>query len=152
MKREKFKLETKKGQVIYKIEVNIRNPEDQHNQSTHHQNGIFVKKLKIVHQTKRKIVLSDEYVTVLDRQREEQKKESYYHFLNEIRVSIVTKETYWPNGVFSYCYSLEDPEKMISRMRTKIAAKIEKEYGFLRNMDIGEIIDGYIATMLQTVV
>lgn len=150
MKKELFKLETKKGMTVYKIEVNIRNPEDQYNSLSFHQNGIIVTKLKIIHQTKRKIVLSDEYVTVLDRQREDQRKESYYHFLNDINVSILTKEKVFPNGVFSYCYSLEPPEKMIAKIKSKIAIKIEKEYGFLRNMNIGEIIDGYIDIMLKS--
>lgn len=137
----KFKLNTKKGQIVYKIDVNIRSSESINCSSSMNKHGIFIDELKIIHQTPHKIVLSDPFVTLLHRQKEDQRKESYYHFLEEIYVSIKTKETYWPNGIFSTMYSLENPDKCIVKMKRKIINQINKDYGFLRFVDIESTIE-----------
>ena len=64
---EKFKLNTKKGQVVNLITLNLFLYNKKDYLGNVYKEGLFVKKLKIVHQTKIKIVLSDDYVTVLDR-------------------------------------------------------------------------------------
>jgi len=137
----KFKLRTIKGQTVYKIQVNIRTKETMNNSSSINKHGIFVEQLKIVHQTNHKIVLSDPFVTLLDRQKEDQKKESYYHFIDDISVCIKTKETYWANGIFSTMYSLDDPKKCITKMKRKIVNQINKDYGFLRFIDVESAIE-----------
>jgi hypothetical protein len=142
MKKEsvKFKLETKKGQAVYHVEVNMRDSASMLNRSSSNKQGIFITELKIIHQTPRKIALSDDYITLFDRQRADQKQDSYYRYLESVNVSIITKETYFPNGIFSSCYTLNDPNKCIAKIKQKICDKINKEYGFLRFVDIEEII------------
>jgi hypothetical protein len=142
MKKEsiKFKFETKKGQTVYFVEVNMRDAASMLNRSTFNKQGIFITELKIVHQTPRKIALSDEYITLFDRQKTDQEKESYNHYIEDVNVSIVTKELYFPNGIFSSCYTLNDPKKCIAKIKQKICDKINKDYGFLRFVDIEETI------------
>lgn len=135
----KFKLDTKKGQKVYRIELNIRSKHEDCLCSMY-KDGLFVETLKIVHQTKHKIALSDDFLTVLDRQKIDQRKESYNHFLEYPSVSIKTQENYFPNGIFCQCYTVENPEKSINKMKQIIINKINKEYGFLRTLNIEEII------------
>jgi hypothetical protein len=144
----KFKLRTVKGQIVYKIELNIRTEATMDNSSSINKHGIFVEELKIVHQTNHKIALSDPFITLLYRQKEDQKKETYYHFIDDISVCIKTKETYWANGIFCTMYSLENPEKCISKMKSKIRTQINKEYGFLRSVDIESVIEDMQITKL----
>lgn len=136
MKKIKFKHETKKGQIVYLISLNIFAQDSAGKQYYSYKEGLFVEELKIVHQTNHKIVLSDPYVTLLDRKKEADRSESYRHFLDDINVSVKTKETYFPNGIFCNCYTTESPEKIIKSMKHKIIIKINKEYGFLRDMDL----------------
>ena len=136
MKKEKieFKLETKKGQIVYDIEVNVRSEMDMNKRTDYHRQGIFVKELKIVHQTNRKIALSDEYITILDRQRKGDRNDSYNHYLGDINVYVVTKENYFPNGIFCSCKTIIDPKKQLEKMKREIVNKIEKEYSWLGNV------------------
>lgn len=146
MKKEKFEQKTKKGQTVYYIQVNIRSTDSKYNSSGVYLEGIFIEELKIVHQTNKKIALSDEYITTLDRKNEGEKHESYKHYLEDISVNIVTKETFFPNGIFTHCYSLENPEKCIAKMKHKIINKINADYGFLRFANVEEIIEGFKIT------
>lgn len=139
--KPEFKLQTKKGQTVYYIKVNIRSEESLGRPSLSDEHGIFVKELKIVHQTNHKVVLSDEFVTVLDRMKKDQKKESYHNNLEDPKVYVKSKETYWANGIFSYMYSLEDPQKCISKMKRKIKDQINKDYGFLRFIDLEGVLE-----------
>jgi len=145
MKNEKIKfaLETKKGQIVYKINLNIHSGVSP-KYTSFDKEGLFVKYLKIVHQTNYKIVLSDDFVTVLDRKKEEQRKDSYHHFLEDIIVNIRTKESYFPNGIFCTCYTLSDPEKTIKLIKRKMLDKINSEYGFLRHTDYEKVINDFI--------
>ncbi len=135
MKKVQFKLDTKKGQIVYFIELNIHSGENRHDSGFLYKEGLFVTEKKISLQTKYKIALNDEWITLLDRLKETDKKESYKHCLEDINIVIKTKETYWPNGIFASCYTLENPEKCIKTIKHKIINKIEKEYGFLYNVD-----------------
>ena len=139
--KPKFKLQTKKGQIVYKIEVNMRTEETMTNRSSMNRHGIFIEELKIIHQTEHKIALSDKWITLFDRQKEDQKKESYYRFIEDVSISIKTKEVYWPNGIFATMYSLEDPQKCITKMKRKIINQINKDYGFLRFVDVESVIE-----------
>ena len=130
---EKYKLKTKKNQTVYFIELNIINGK---NTSNLYKEGLFVKEYKIVHQSKYKIALSDDWITILDRQQLGQRKESYNRFLNDINVRIKTNETYFPNGVFCTCYTIDNPEKVIMKLKHQMIIEIEKKYGFLRDLDI----------------
>jgi len=141
MKKEKFKLATKKGQIVYKIDINIRDENSSSCMTSCYPHGIIIKELKIVHQTQYKIALSDEWITLLDRQKEAQKKESYNHYLEEITVSVKTKETFWPNGIFAYCYTLDNPEKCLSKIKRKMIDQVNKDYGFLRLIDIESTLE-----------
>lgn len=143
MEKKKFKLKTKVGQVVYSIQVNIRSNADKFNQSCSNKEGIHVEKLRIVYQTKYKIALSNDWITVLSRQTADARKESYNSYLDSINVCIKTQETYFPNGIFASCYSLENPEKCISKIKKEIIKKIENDYGFLRDMNIEKTINDF---------
>ncbi len=146
MKKEKIKfaLETKKRQIVYKINLNI------HSNKPHYtsidKEGLFVKELKIVHQTNYKIVLSDDFVTLLDRRQADRKKESYCHYLEDVNICIKTKESYFPNGVFCTIYTIQEPEKAIKLLKRKMLDKINSEYGFLRFTDYEKILEEMILT------
>lgn len=142
MKKESFKLNTKIGQPVYYVEINVPDP-NYTGSSSSYKEGIFIKKLKIVYQTKYKIALSNEFITTLDRQKEGQKKESYYNFLEDMSVTVKTKETYWPNGIFAHCYTIEDPEKSINKLKRKMIDQVNKDYGFLRWIDIEKTLNEF---------
>ena len=131
MKKEKFALQTKIGQTVYHIGINLRSESSKNNSCSLYKDGIHIEALKIVYQTTHKIALSDKFISLLDRQHEGQKKESYLRFFNEISVSVKTRETYWPNGIFATCITTEDPEKCIKKMKRKIIETVSGEYGFL---------------------
>jgi len=133
--KPKFKLNTKIGQIIYDIEVNVRADDSKHLSTSSRKDGIQVEVLKIVFQTPYKIALSNDWITLLDRQKEGSRKDSYYHYLDEINVSLVTKETYFPNGIFGQCYSTLPPEKVIDKIKKEMIKKINSDYGFLRFTD-----------------
>lgn len=149
MKKQQFKQETKKGQIVYEIEVNIRSTESMDNRTSSNKHGIFVKELKIVHQTNYKIALSGDFIPLLDRKREECRKDGYHHYFEDIKVSIRTKDTFWPNGIFTHLYSLENPQKGIGKMKKEIIKKINSDYGFLRFANIEEIIEGFEIVQLK---
>jgi len=140
MEKEKFKLQTKKGQTVYEIHINIRD-NNTSCVSSIYPHGIIIKELKIVHQTLYKIALSDDWITSLDRQRENQKKESYNHYLEDITVIVRTKDTFWPNGIFGHCYTLDNPEKCLTKIKRKMSDQVNKDYGFLRLIDIEKVLE-----------
>jgi len=139
----KYKLKTVKGQKVYRVDVGIRDSPNIYDRTTYHRHGIFVKELKIVHQTEFKIALSDEWITLLDRQKGGEKKDKYKSFIGDYNVSIVTNETYLPNGVFCTCYTLESPDKSINKIKKAIMNKINKDYGFLRDANLGSVLDRF---------
>ena len=143
MKKEttKFKLETRNGQTVYHVQVNMRDDLSMNNRTSYNKHGIFVTELKIVHQTKYKIALSDDFISLFYRQKQDQKQELYNSYLEQVNVSIVTKESFFPNGIFSCCYTLEYPKKCISKIKRKVIEKINKEYGFLRFVNVEKVIE-----------
>ena len=140
MKKIEYQVDTKKGQTVYDIQINVRETGDAKTMSSMYPNGIHVKVLKIVHQTPYKIALSDDFITLLDRIKKGSKKESYQHCLDEIRVTIRAKDTFWPNGVFGHVYTTKDPEKEIKLIKHKMINQVNKDYGFLRTADIEQTI------------
>jgi len=143
MKKPTFKIQTKKGQAVYRVDIGIRSNADMHKSTWTDAHGIKVKEYKIVHQTDRKIVLSDSYVTLLDRIQDGQKKETYHFCLEQGMVVIKTKETFFANGIFAYIYTVESPEKAIVKLRSAIKKKIATEYSFLFDINVDDIIDGF---------
>lgn len=134
----KYRNETKIGQPVWVVRINIHSSS---NESTSEwiKEGIIIKQLSIIHQTDRKIALSDEYITLLDRIEFGERKESYQSVLEDIIISFVSKETYFPNGIFATAYTLESPEKFIPKMKKQMLVHIEKEYGFLQKIDIDSL-------------
>lgn len=148
MKKEKFALQTKIGQVVYRVEINLRSGLSKKNSCGLYEDGIHVEALKIVYQTTHKIALSDKFISLLDRQHEGQKKESCRHYFNDILVNVKTKETYWPNGIFASCITTEDPERCVKKMKRKIIETIGGEYGFLISTKWVEQIENMQITTL----
>ena len=148
MKNEKIKFahQTKKGQSVYYIELNIRSKQDEMNTCVSYKSGLFIETLKIVHQTDRKIALSNEWLTVLDRKLEGSRTESYHNHLENVCVSVKTKETYFPNGIFASGYFLDNSDKSITIIKNKIVQKINKEYGFLRDINIEDVVKSFSVT------
>jgi len=142
MKKETFKLKTHIGQTVYEISIGVRSANSMRLSTKIDGHGIFVKKLEIVYQTPYKIALSGDWIPVIDRQKEGQRKESYKTFLDDVSVRIVTKETYFANGVFGHCYTLNDPQKVIKSIKQKMIDRINSDYGFLR-YDLEGIINGF---------
>ena len=143
-----FSLDTKIGQTVYDIKINIvPNARRSVIKSAFDSEGIFIEKLKIVYQTKSKIALSGNYIPVLDRRKLGEKSEFYKYFLEDISVSIKTKEDYFNNGIFAHCYTLQEPDKIIKKMTAKISEKVKSEYGFLANIDIWEKVESMTKTI-----
>lgn len=137
---KKYSLNTKIGQKVFKIEVNFRSAISRYHSSGIDKHGIYICELKIVHQTDRKIALSDKWITTLDRQKYKERKDRFWHYLEDISISIKTKETYFPNGIFATCYTLKDPLKVIEKIKKEIVKKVNSEYGFLFD-GIGEKLE-----------
>jgi len=134
----KYRNETKIGQPVWVVRINIHSSSNQ-SISEWRKEGIIIKQLSIVHQTDRKIALSDEFVTLLDRIEFGKRKEDHQSALEDVSVSFVSKETYFPNGIFAKAYTLEKPEKFIPKMKKQMLVHIEKEYGFLQKIDIDSL-------------
>lgn len=134
----KYRNETKIGQPVWVVRINIHSSSNE-STSEWRKEGIIIKQLSIIHQTDRKIALSDEYITLLDRIEFGERKESYQSVLEDIIISFVSKETYFPNGIFATAYTLESPEKFIPKMKKQMLVHIEKEYGFLQKIDIDSL-------------
>ena len=145
--KPKFEHQTKIGTPVYSIHLNIvPNPRYTSRVNSYDSEGIFIEKLKIVYQTERRLALSDNYITVLDRRYDGERLETYRSYLEEISVNIKTKESYFNNGIFAHVYTLQDPEKIIKKMTSKIASKIKNEYGFLNNIDVFEKVESLTVT------
>ncbi len=142
--KEKYKLKTKIGQRVSKIEIGIRAESDKHQSTSINKEGVFVGDHKIVYQTYWKIALNNKWITLLDRQRVDQKKESYNQYLEYPSVSVVTKESYFPRGIFGIIYTIGDSRKAIVKLIEAMQTKVDKEYGYMFNIDIGDIVEGYL--------
>jgi len=134
----KYRNETKIGQPVWEVRINIHSSSNQ-SISEWRKEGIIIKQLSIVHQTDRKIALSDDFITLLDRIEFGKRKESHQGVLEDVSISFVSKETYFPNGIFATAYTLEKPEKFIPKMKKQMLVHIEKECGFLQKIDIDSL-------------
>lgn len=141
--KKKFVTETKINQTVYHIELNIRDDNSLYNQTSLNPHGLFVSKLKIVYQSKFKIALNNEWITCLDRERINVRKDDYHHYLEDISVRIISNERYFANGIFASMYTLNDPSKQINKIKKSIQNKINKDYGFLRFCNIEQVIDSF---------
>jgi len=122
-----MKQETYIGQSVYYIEVNIL--EDRTKPSICKE-GIIIEPLKIVHQTSKKIALSDDYITRLDIPKNE-RIEPCSTCLNELYIRVESDETYWSNGLFCKIYTLDNSGATIDKILLDIAKKVRAKYGFL---------------------
>ena len=130
---KEFAIKTEIGQKIWEIRINL--PFNGVGDSLY-KHGIFVDELSIVYQTGYKLALSDEWITTLYRKEKGKKKESYCTYLDDLSVSVKTKETYFSNGIFAKIYSTKEPtEALISALKRELKQNVEKEYSFLYNID-----------------
>lgn len=130
---KEFTIKTEIGQKVWRIKINL--PFDGIGDSLYKQ-GIFTEELSIVYQTDRRIALSDYYITCLDRREKGTKKEDYYTYLNDLKIRVVTKETYFANGIFASMYSTKEPtEALLEALKRELKEKVQKEYSFLYNID-----------------
>jgi hypothetical protein len=134
--KKKFKLSTKIGQRVSKIEINIRADNGKYGSETLYKEGVFVKDHKIVFQTPRRIALNDSYITTFDRQEEGERHDTYNHHIEYPSISVKTTEICFPNGIFATMYTIGDVNKAIKKLTKDIHIKIKKEYGFLSNIDV----------------
>ena len=138
---EKYKYKTKIGSEVNHIEINIHAPGEISRMTAYRVNGVIIKKRKIVYQTNYKIALNDQHITKLDRQLIKEKKETYKSYLNECSVSVVTKETYFPNGIFGTIYTTLNIDVAIKKLSQSMQKTIDKEYGWLSNTNISEFVE-----------
>ena len=124
-----FSEKTKKGQIVNQININIHAPGSR--PCTLYPAGITVTPLKIVYQTNQKIALSDEWITILDRRKLGERKESYRRFLNDISISVKTTETYFPNGIFANCITNNNPSSVIKEMKKSILNYVHSKYSWM---------------------
>ena len=139
----KYKLKTKIGQRVSKIEINIRSDADKQKDTSINKEGVHINNLKIVYQTRYKIALNDSWITKLDRQSAQGKKSSYWHYLEDTRVNIVTRETFFSNGIFGTIYTTGSISDAIKKLTKAMQVKVNKEYGFLANIDIEKIVSDF---------
>ena len=143
--KKKFKLQTKIGQKVHIIEIGIRADCDKHHSTNLYPDGVSINESKIVYQTFYKIALNTKWITLLERQKVDSKKESYNTYLEDSIVSIKTKESYFPNGIFGTIYTIGDTDKAIKKLTSDMQKKVNKEYGFMFNIDIASVVDEYLS-------
>lgn len=137
----KYKLNTKIGTPIKLIEINIHSDSNQRKMiGGYHNEGINIEDYKIVYQTKYKIAINDPYITKFDRQKVDEKKQTYKHYINECSISVLTKETYFPNGIFGQIHTTLDEETAIKKLTQAMQRKIDNEYGWLSKIDVNSFV------------
>lgn len=130
---KEYSIETEIGQKVWQIRINL--PFDGKGDFLY-KHGIFIEELSIIYQTNYKIALSNDWITCLDRKEKGKKKESYQTYLDDLKISVKTKETYFPNGIFAIIYSTKEPtEALLNSFKKEIKQQVEKEYSFLYNID-----------------
>jgi len=139
---KEFELDTFIGQKVYEINIGIRADGSKCQCTSYHRDGIFIEEHQIVFQSPYKIALNDDYITILDRQELGKKGESYNYFLEKCSVSIITKENYFPNGIFGKLLTIGNVEKGIAKLKRKIISETNAQYGFLK-MNIEGILADY---------
>lgn len=98
-----------------------------------YKDGINIEEQQILGISPYKIVLSNDFFTVLENDNREgyRKDKKYYTYLDEVSVSIRTLGFLEP-GVVTTLYSTKSPDKkLLSKMVRETEKEINKEYGFL---------------------
>ena len=98
-----------------------------------YKDGINIEEQQILGISPYKIVLSNDFFTVLENDNREgyRKDKKYYTYLDEVSVSIRTSGFLEP-GVVTTLYSTKSPDKkLLSKMVRETEKEINKEYGFL---------------------
>lgn len=135
-----FKLETSIGQKVIMIKINIPNPEDEKTASGFRKEGVFTTSLKIVFQTLSKIALNDTYITRLDRLNKDERKENYKSCLEYPEVSISTRDTIFPNGIFGTIYTIGSEKRAKTKLIKAMQTKLDKELGFFSRINISDFV------------
>ena len=128
-----MKQETYIGQSVYRIDVNVL--EDNIKPSIYKE-GIIIEPLRIVHQTSKKIALSDDHITTLDIM-ENELRVPCSTYINDMYMRIETNDTYFSNGLFCRVYTLDNSRNTIDGILKDISKQVKAKYGFLYN-GIGE--------------
>jgi len=139
---KEFELNTFTGQKVYEINIGIRAESSKHQTTTYHRDGIFIEEHKIIFQTPYRIALDNDYIETITRLKKDGKVETYNSYLEKCNVSIITKEDYFPNGIFGRVLTIGKVEKGIAKLKKKIAQEVREKYGFLA-MDIEGILANY---------
>ena len=98
-----------------------------------YKDGINIEEQQILGISPYKIVLSNDFFTVLENDNREgyRKDKKYYTYLDEVSVSIRTSG-FLELGVVTTLYSTKSPDKkLLSKMVKETEKEINKEYGFL---------------------
>lgn len=118
-------------QKVWKI--TISKYKEDHSKYSVFQDGIQVQELQIIGISPYKIVLNNDFFTVLENDDREgyRKDKKYYTYLDEVSVSIRTSGFLEP-GVVTTLYSTKSPDKkLLNKMVRETEKEINKEYGFL---------------------
>lgn len=143
--KKKYKLKTKIGQRVSKVTINIVSPEHKHKQCSLYPEGVFVKDYKIAYQSSRKTAINSTWITTFDRQEEGTRKDtSFNNYIESPCISIKTRETIFSNGIFGTLYTLGDSRKAIIKLTKAMQERVNKEYGFMFNINVGDIVEGYL--------
>jgi len=132
------------NQKVWKITINkVVNAK-----SDLYKSGVDIKEHKIIGISDYKICIDNPFFSTFHYIKEKgQRKSSIGNYLNEVSVSIKTREDYFGNGVFIDLYSTKKPTKSIlDKMVVAASVKIDKEYGFLFNgvkKDLHDMVDDY---------
>ena len=132
--RTEYTQETSVGQLVTKINLNILLGKSSKTTTT--KEGLFIEKMKIVCQTPIKLALSNDWISVFDRQKKGEKKESYNHYLEDIIIEVRLKDDLFTTGIFAICHTAGDVGNKIKLIKGKIIEKINEEYSFLVNDDL----------------
>lgn len=123
----KYKVKQKVWKVI------IAKYKNEQSKYSVHKDGINIEEQQILGISPYKIVLSNNFFTILENDDREgyRKDKKYYTYLDEVSVSIRTSGFLEP-GVVTTLYSTKSPDKkLLSKMVRETEKEINKEYGFL---------------------
>lgn len=132
----KYKLDQK----IWKIEIN-KHSKSPSKYSTR-QDGISIEEYKILGISTYKIVLNDDWFTVLENDDREcyRRELKHYTYLDEASVNIRTNDNLLGDGIFITLYSTKKPSvNILNKMVSNASIEIDKRYGFLFNGVVEEL-------------
>jgi hypothetical protein len=122
-------MEVKVNQSVWHIEIRKKNKNESYSP-----NGIFINQYKVIGISKHKICVNDDWFSTFTNLKEGEKKQSYYNYLNDINVSILTDNHLLGDGIVISLYSTLKPNhKTLEKMYGKLASEIDKKFGWLMN-------------------